>query len=94
MEIIKYKNIGKKLITQVKKLNSTGKKVNVFIYDGCYVDDIIKEELKNYNCNIRILMPNIKELEDEIMNKIMLIKNFMMENMIVDTKDDKSVKKK
>lgn len=39
-------------------------------------------------------MPNIKQLEDEIMNKIMLIKNFMKEKMIIDIKDDKSVKKK
>lgn len=93
-EIIKYKNIGRKLLTQVKKLSCTGKKVNVFIYDGCYVDDTIKEELKNYNCNVHILMPNIKQLEDEIMNKIMLIKNFMKEKMIIDIKDDKSVKKK
>ncbi len=93
-EILKYKNIGKKLITQVKKLSSTSNKVNVIIFKDCYVDDVIKRKLKDLNVNVITLMVDINELEEEIKNKIILIKDFVKENMIININNGKSVKKR
>lgn len=62
-EIIKYKSIGKKLIRQVKKLSlDKTKKVNVVIFSGCYVDDIIRNKLKKMNVNLITLNTNINDL--------------------------------
>ena len=78
--IIKYKNIGKKLITQVKKLLTTSKKVNVFIFEGCIVDEIIKQKLKGLNVKVITLATNIKELEEEIKNMLIQVHNIIIDN--------------
>lgn len=93
-EIIKYKNIGKKLIAQVEKLSATGKKVNVFIFEGCYVDDVIKRKLREYNVQIHVIMVDIKNLEDEIRNIIMLIKRFVSKNVFIKIEDESISKKR
>ena len=68
-EIIKYKKIGEKLIKQVKKLSKDGSLVNVIIFDGCYMDEIIKQELKNLDANLITLNVNIYDLEENIKKK-------------------------
>lgn len=69
LNIIKYKNIGKKLINQVTKLLSTGKKVSVVIFSGCVMDNEIKRKLSEMNVDVITLATNIFSLEEEI-NKI------------------------
>ena len=93
-EIIKYKNIGKKLINQAKKLSGTGKKVNVFIFKGCYVDDVIKRKLKELNVSLHVIMVDIKQLEDEITRMIMLIRQSVNKNVIVSIDDENVLKKR
>ena len=68
--IIKYKNIGKKLLKQVEKLSKTGAKVNVITFDGCYIDDIILSKLKKMKVENKIINVNIDELENELNNMI------------------------
>lgn len=83
-EIIKYKNIGKKLLKQVDKLKQGNSVVNVIVFKGCYIDSIITSELKKQGINIIYLACNIKDLEKYVEN-------------IVDDVDylinDKSIKK-
>ena len=75
-EIIKYKSIGKKLITQVDKLYKTGALVNVIIFDGCFLDEIIKQKLKERNVKIIKLAVNIYDLENYIKDKVIKIQNY------------------
>ena len=82
--IIKYKNIGKKLITQVKKLLTTSKKVNVFIFEGCIVDEIIKQKLKGLNVKVITLATNINELEEEIKSMLIHIHDIIINNINFD----------
>lgn len=77
-EIIKYKNIGKKLLKQVDKLSMPGVKVNVIVFNGCRVDNVIAEELQKRNVNIQRLAININDLEkyvDSIIDSV--IKNIL-----------------
>ena len=74
-EIIKYKNIGKKLIEQLKKLSTTGCDTNVFIYKNCYVDGIIRKKIKELGATIIRINLDINELEDEIRNILIRIKS-------------------
>lgn len=73
-EIIKYKNIGKKLIKQVEKLKKTNGKVNVVIFQNCIIDDVIIEKLKNLDVNIITIGVDVKELENQIRNMVLDIK--------------------
>ena len=75
IDIIKYLNIGKKLLKQVKKLKKKSKNVNVIIFNKCYVDGIIKEILNKNNVNIRLLSLDVFELYDQIKNNILNIYN-------------------
>ena len=84
--------IGKKLITQVKKLSKTGANVIVAIFDGCYMDDIIKDELKDLNVKINIINMNINDLEEEIKRKLILARNYIMENTTLNIENKKSAK--
>ena len=81
-EIIKYKNIGKKLIKQVGKLKTSNSKVNVVIFLGCFIDDIIKEKLARENVNIITINVDINELENNIRKMVVSIKKDY-ENIIV-----------
>lgn len=69
-DILKYKEIGSKLIKQVSKLVKTGKKVMVVIFDGCFMDDIIKDRLNKMGANIFKLAVNINDLEDQIYDMV------------------------
>ena len=68
-EIIKYKNIGKKLVKQVEKISGEQKKVNVVVFNGCYIDEVIQDKLKKSNANIITMACDIREL-DEYVEKI------------------------
>ena len=81
-EIIKYKNIGKKLIKQVSKLKTSNNKVNVVVFEGCFIDDIIKEKLARENVNIITINVDINELENNIRKMVISIKKDY-ENIIV-----------
>ncbi len=63
-DIIKYKEIGNKLIKQVSKLTKTKNKVTVIIFEGCFIDDAIKDKLKAMGASIFTLAVNINELEN------------------------------
>lgn len=67
-EIIKYKNIGKKLLKQVDKLKQSNSIVNVIVFKGCYIDSIITSELKKEGINIIYLACDIKDLEKYVEN--------------------------
>lgn len=72
-EIIKYKNIGKKLVKQVEKLKQSNSKVNVIVFNGCYIDSVIMQELEKNGVNVIYLAVNIKELEkyvDQIVDSV------------------------
>ena len=81
-EIIKYKNIDKKLIKQVGKLKTSNSKVNVVVFQGCFIDDIIKEKLASENVNIITINVDINELENNIRKMVVSIKKDY-ENIIV-----------
>ena len=74
LEIIKYKRIGKKLVTQASKLTKENSKVNVVVFKGCIIDDKIKDKLDNLGVNIHTLNMDIVELEEYIKNTILSIK--------------------
>ena len=82
-EIIKYKQIGVKVIEQVKKLKSYSDNVYLVVFNGCYIDDIIRDKLKKIGINIKFIAPNIHELEeyinsitDSIVNELKLEKYY------------------
>lgn len=80
-DIIKYKRIGDKLITQVKKLKESKKNVTVVIFDGCYMDDIIKDKLtKELKVTIKTIAINVKILKEQIENIVEDITNKLIEN--------------
>lgn len=79
-EIIKYKMIGKKLIEQVNKLSKNNKNVIVTVFEGCYIDDIIKAKLNKLNVNINIINVNINDLEEEIKRKLILVREYIIKN--------------
>lgn len=62
-DIIKYKEIGTKLIKQVSKLKKTGSMVIVSIFDGCFMDDIIKDKLEELGVTVVKMASNIEDLE-------------------------------
>lgn len=80
--IIKYKNIGKKLLKQIEKLSSTNAKVNVITFDGCYIDDIILNKLKEFNVRHIIINVNIEKLEKELKNMIYDVYNYTKAKVI------------
>lgn len=65
-DIIKYKEIGTKLIKQVTRLKKSGKKVLVVIFNGCFMDDIIKDKLSSLGVSVFTMAPNVKELEEQL----------------------------
>ncbi len=91
-EILKYKKIGEKLIKQVKKLSKDGSLVNVIIYDGCYVDGIIRQKLEDLGVNIITLNVNIYDLEENIKKNVLRISDYFSKN--VTTNIDYKGKKK
>ena len=83
LDIIKYLNIGKKLLKQVKKLKRKSNNVNVIIFNKCYVDGIIKDILNKNNVNIKLLSLDVYELYNQIKNNILDIYNvYHMHNQL------------
>ena len=82
-EIIKYKKIGEKLIRQVEKLSKDGSLVNVIVYDGCYMDEIVKQKLKELGANIITLNVNIYDLEENIKKNVLRVLNYFRKNVII-----------
>ena len=74
LERKKYEEIGKKLIKQVRKLKTTDGKVGIVIFNGCIIDDLLKEKLENLNVNIYTIALNINELENNIRNMVYKIR--------------------
>lgn len=62
-DIIKYKEIGTKLIKQVSKLKKASSIVIVCVFDGCFMDDIIKDKLKKLGVTVVKMASNIEDLE-------------------------------
>ena len=83
-DIIKYKEIGVKLIKQVTKLKKSGKKVLVVIFNGCFMDDIIKDKLSELGANVFIMAPNVKDLEEQLR---IMVTNVC--NILKNTKNEK-----
>lgn len=79
LEIVKYKNIGKKLLKQTDRLKRDNAKVNAVFFNGCYVDDEILGKLKSKNINVVYLACNVKELESYV-NKIVDDVDFSLNN--------------
>lgn len=73
-ELIKYKNIGKKLITQASKLRNKNERVNVVVFKGCTIDNKIKEKLNQLGVHMLTINMDINELEEYIKNIIINIK--------------------
>ncbi len=72
-EIIQYKEIANKLIKQTSKLLKANKRVIVIIFDGCFMDDIVRDKLNKMGAIIFTLAVNINELERyvyDVVNKI------------------------
>lgn len=83
-DIIKYKEIGVKLIKQVTRLKKSGKKVLVVIFNGCFMDDIIKDKLSNLGVSVFTMAPNVKELEEQLR---IMVTNVC--NILKNTKNEK-----
>jgi hypothetical protein len=76
-DIIKYKRIGDKLLTQSKKLKQSGHIVNVVIFSGCYMDDIIKDNLeKEIGVNIKLINMDFNIFEEQLK---MIVENISSE---------------
>ncbi len=71
LDIIKYLNIGKKLLKQVKKLKKKSDRINVVIFNNCYVDGIVKNILIKNNVSIRLLSLDVYELYTQIKTNIL-----------------------
>ncbi len=65
-QIIRYKEIANKLIKQTSKLLKTNKRVIVIIFDGCFMDDIVRDKLNKMGATIFTLAVNINELERHV----------------------------
>lgn len=65
-DIIKYKEIGKKLINQSKKLKNATHNVSVVVFNGCFMDDIIKDKLEDLGVDVKVIGLNINELKQNI----------------------------
>lgn len=74
-EILKYKNIGKKLLKQVEKLSFDNNIVNVIIFNGCYIDDIILNALNEKKVVIRKLAISVEELEKTVIQVVYKVLN-------------------
>lgn len=83
-DIIKYKEIGVKLIKQVTKLKKSGKKVLVVIFNGCFMDDIIKDKLSSLGVSVFTMAPNVKDLEEQLR---IMVTNVC--NILKNTKNEK-----
>lgn len=73
-EIIKYKNIGKKLIKQATRLKQYSNNVNVIIFEGCIMDEVIKQDLGKLGVRIVVLGSNIYDLYNYITGCLLKIK--------------------
>lgn len=62
-DIIKYKEIGTKLIKQVSKLKKASDMIIVSVFDGCFMDDIIKDKLEKLGVTVVKMASNIEDLE-------------------------------
>lgn len=69
-DIIKYKEIGNKLIKQASKLLKTKANVTVVIFDGCFMDDIIRDKILKKGVSIFKLGVNINDLEEQIYDMV------------------------
>lgn len=83
VEIIKYKSIGKKLMSQVSKLLSTGSKVNVIVFRGCDIDNKVREKLTNSKVRIITILIDINNLENEIKKMIVDIYQYVKFNVTI-----------
>ena len=82
-EIIKYKEIGKKVLKQTKKLKTRGDIVNVVLFKECYIDDIIKDKLKNTGCNIIYINYDINKLKRYVYDIVTNITEELNSNKII-----------
>ena len=64
-DLLKYDNIGRKLLKQVERLLKYGK-VTVVIFKGCAISKDVMEKLLDLNVEIKTLAIDIKELENFI----------------------------
>ena len=74
-DIIKYKEIGKKLINQVKKLKTVSDDVSVVVFKGCFMDDIIKDKLKELGVEVKVLGVSIHNLKKQVEEIVEAISN-------------------
>lgn len=70
----KYIQMGKKLINQVAKLKTCSSFVIVSIFNGCILDDEIKEKLESLKVHTHTISLDIKELTTQVINMIIDIK--------------------
>lgn len=61
-ELIKYKEIGKKLCKQVEKLSDNNSLVNVTVFKNCNIDNDIKSILKDKKVKLNIIPIDVYEL--------------------------------
>ena len=81
-DIIKYKRIGDKLLTQSKKLKQSGHIVNVVIFSGCYMDDIIKDNLeKEIGVNIKLINMDFNLFEEQLKMMVENISGELVSNV-------------
>lgn len=67
-EILKYKKIGEKLLKQVRRLSMYNKNIIVVIFEGCYMDEIIKDKIIDLGARIDKIKPNV-DLIQKVVNK-------------------------
>lgn len=79
-EILKYKCIGKKLVKQVEKLSKSGAIVKVIIFNGCYVDDVIRKKLHELGAVLVVLSPDVYVLESNIRGIVNEIVSYLKSN--------------
>ena len=91
VEIIKYKSIGKKLMSQVSKLLSTGSKVNVIVFNGCDIDNKVREKLINNKVRIITILIDINNLENEIKKMIVNIYQYVKLNITINLNNQNKI---
>ena len=73
--------MGKKLINQVKKLKTCSSFVIVSIFNGCILDDEIKEKLNSLKVNIHTMSLDISYLTSQIIRMIVGIREDYEESL-------------
>ena len=78
-------------MSQVSKLLSTGSKVNVIVFNGCDIDNKVREKLINNKVRIITILIDINNLENEIKKMIVNIYQYVKLNITINLNNQNKI---